>query len=183
VSFAATYFHRNSHDLIDFFNCPIFEGGSPQCVAAVFGGYYANIDEATAHGVELQATWHPATPLTIAGNYTLTDTENRSPGSTSFGNELPRRPRDAANMSVAYRWTQGETATVAARYSGRAFDDLGNTTPLGGYVLVDLRGSYQLSKRLELYGRVEDLTGKRYETAYKYGTPGRVAFIGVRTGF
>lgn len=180
---AATYFHRTSHDLIDFFNCPVFLGGSPQCVAAVFGGYYANIDAATAHGVELQSTWHPAEALTVAGNYTLTATENRSQGSPSFGNQLPRRPRSAANASIAYRWLDAATATVAARYSGRTFDDVANTTPLGGYVLLDLRASYQLRGKLELYGRVENVTGKRYETAYQYGTPGRIAFIGVRSDF
>src|SRR5208283_2242244 len=88
LALAATYFHRDSHDLIDFFNCPVFEGGSLQCKAAVFGGYYANIDEATAHGVELQAKYKPSTALSIAANYTLTDTENLSPGSPNFGNVL-----------------------------------------------------------------------------------------------
>jgi len=135
------------------------------------------------HGVELQATWRPAEALTIAGNYTLTESENRSPGSANFGNELPRRPRDAANASIGYRWPDQLSATVAARYAGRAFDNVANSTVLGGYVLIDMRVSYPVSERLEFYGRVENATARRYETAYQYGTPGRVMFVGMRAGF
>jgi vitamin B12 transporter len=180
---AATYFHRDSHDLIDFFECPVFMGGSPQCVAAVFGGYYANIDEATSHGVELAVTYKPEAALTVTANYTLTDTENRSPGSTNFGKELVRRPHDAANASVNYRWLSRWSGTLAERFVGRTFDDVANTHPLGGYVLTDLRLSCQVSDRLELYGRIDNATAKRYEMAYQYGTAGREGFVGVRASF
>jgi vitamin B12 transporter len=152
-------------------------------VAAVFGGYYANIDEATAHGVELAATFKPDDALGITANYTLTDTENKSPGSANYGNELVRRPQNAANLSVSYRWPSRFSATIAERYVGRAFDDVANKKPLGGYVLTDLRLSYEISDRLEVYGRIDDMTGKHYELAYQYGTPGREEFIGVRASF
>jgi vitamin B12 transporter len=177
----ATYFHRDSRDLIGFFDCPLSGGGPPQCAAAVFGGYYANIDEAKVHGVELQADYRPDSALTLAANYTLTVTENLSPGAD--GNQLPRRPRDAANASASYRFGGSLTATVAARYAGRTFSDVANTTPLGGYVLTDLRLGWQVEQQLELYARIEDATGKRYETAYGYGTPGRVVFAGLRAQF
>ena len=183
LALAAAYFHRNSHDLIDFFNCPIFKGGSPQCQVALFGGYYANIDEATAHGVELAATYRPDDVLSISANYTLTDTENRSPGSANFGNELQRRPRTAANASLSYRWPSRISATLAERYVGRTFDDVANKHPLGGYVLTDLRLSWEQGDRLEVYGRIDNVTGKHYELAYQYGTPGREVFIGVRASF
>jgi vitamin B12 transporter len=179
LTVAATYFHRDSHDLIDFFYCTGIS--SSQCVNAIFGGYYANIDEATVHGVELQATYRPSAALSLAANYTLTDTENRS--QASFGNELPRRPRDAANASVSYRWPSRWNAAISARYVGRSFDDAANTVPLGGYVLADLRLAYQISDRLEIYGRIDNLTGKRYETVYEYGTLGRAGFAGVRANF
>jgi vitamin B12 transporter len=184
ILLAATYFHRDSHDLIDFFECPVFMGGSPQCVAAGFGGYYANIDQATAHGIELQAAYKPTDALSINANYTITDTENQAPGSVYFGDELPRRPRDEGNASVSYRWPSSWTGTIAVHYVGLAFDDVANQQrPLGGYVLTDLRLSWQISERLEMYGRIDDVTGKHYETAYQYGTPGREEFVGVRASF
>lgn len=186
LQLAATYFHRDAHDLIDFFECPALNKGetaSPQCEATGFGGYYANIDQATAHGIELQGAYKPTDALGINANYTVTDTENQSPGSPNFGNELPRRPHNEGNASVSYRWLGNWTGIVAARYVGRTFDDVANQIPLGGYVLTDLRLSWQISERLEAYGRIDDVTGKRYEMAYQYGTPGREEFIGVRASF
>ena len=175
---SAGYFRRYSRDLIEFFDCPSLL----DCPNA-FGGYYANIARAAAHGVELQATASPLDQLTLAANYTLTDTEDKSPGLATYGNELPRRPKDAANVSATYRWTTPLSTNAALRYAGPSFEDTANQIKLGGYVLLDLRVSYALQERLEVYARVENATGKHYETAYQYGQLGRVAYAGVSATF
>jgi vitamin B12 transporter len=175
---SATYFQRYSRDLIEFFNCVSLS----DCLNPS-GGYYANIARASAHGVELQSTWIATDNLTLTGNYTLTDTEDKSPGTATFGNELPRRPKEMANVSAAYRWTLPLTTSVAVRYAGPSYDDAANQIKLGGYVLVDLRAAYAVLDRLEVYARIENLTGKHYETEYQYGTLGRVAYAGVRATF
>ena len=175
---SATYFQRYSRDLIEFFNCPSLT----DCPNS-FGGYYANIARAAAHGVELQSTWRATDNLTLAANYTLTDTEDKSPGSATFGKELPRRPKDMANASAAYRWTAPLTTSVTVRYAGPSYDDSANQIKLGGYVLVDLRVAYAVLDRLEVYARIENITDKHYETEYQYGTLGRVAYGGVRASF
>jgi vitamin B12 transporter len=54
---------------------------------------------------------------------------------------------------------------------------------LGGYTLVDFRASYPVNERFEVYGRMENLTNKVYETIYQYGTWGRTAFGGIRLKF
>jgi vitamin B12 transporter len=51
---------------------------------------------------------------------------------------------------------------------------------LGGYTLLDLRLSYAVTEKFELYARVDNATNKWYETVYQYGTWGRTAFAGVR---
>jgi vitamin B12 transporter len=43
-----------------------------------------------------------------------------------------------------------------------------------------MRVSVSLGERLEVYGRVENLTDARYETVSGYGNAGRNAHIGVR---
>jgi vitamin B12 transporter len=175
---SATYFQRYSRDLIEFFNCPSLD----DCPNS-FGGYYANIARAAAHGVELQSTLRATDHLTLTANYTLTDTEDKSPGSATFGNELPRRPKEMANASAAYRWTPPLTTSVTVRYAGPSYDDPANQIKLGGYVLADLRVAYAVLDRLEVYARVENVTDKHYETEYQYGTLGRVAYGGVRASF
>jgi vitamin B12 transporter len=181
VVLSATYFNRDSRDLIEFFDCTP-QDRSSLCTTDPFG-YYANVARASARGAELQAAVNPSDQLSLSANYTLTDTEDRSPGSATFGNQLPRRPKSTANAMATYRWPSRLSTSVGARYASRSFDDAANTIALGGYVLVDLKISYALGDRLELYGRVDNATGKHYETAYLYGTYGRVGFAGVRATF
>jgi vitamin B12 transporter len=181
VVLSATYFNRDSRDLIEFFDCTT-PSAQPLCATEPFG-YYANVARASARGAELQAAVNPSDQLQLSANYTLTDAQDRSPGSATFGNQLPRRPKSAANAMATYRWPSHLSTSVGARYASRTFDDAANTIALGGYVLVDLRISYALGDRLELYGRVDNATGKHYETAYLYGTYGRVGFAGVRATF
>jgi vitamin B12 transporter len=178
---SASYFQRYSRDLIEFFDCTTPVG----CLHPAALGYYANISRAAAHGVELQGTVDPTERITLAANYTLTETEDQSPGSPTYGQELIRRPKNAANASATYRWSFPLTGNVAVRYAGPSFDDgpYGGRVELGGYVLADLRMSYAIRDRLEVYARVENVAGKHYETIYEYGTPGRIAYAGVRATF
>jgi len=180
VMVSATYFQSTSHSLINFFSCP-FSDVDPRC--SVFGGYYANIGETVAHGVELQSAWHLNTAVTLAANYTYSGTEDRSVGASTYGKVLPRRPQNAANVSVAYQSQSQWSAILAARYSGSSFDDAANSVTLGGYALIDARVSYSIRDHLEIYARIENAAGTHYETAYRYGAPGRAGYIGFRTGF
>ena len=181
LQLSATYFQTNSRDLIEFFDCTTPAG---LCATDPYG-YYANIARALARGVELQGALNATDRLSVAFNYTYTYTADKSPGSPTYDQELLRRPEDAANASVTYRWSSQWSTSAVARYAGPSFDeaDTGGEVKLGGYVLLDLRTSYKLRERLELYARVENTTGKHYETAHEYGTLGRVAYAGVRANF
>jgi vitamin B12 transporter len=180
VTLSATYFHRDSRDLIEFLDCST---PRPRCSLEPYG-FYVNVDRATAHGVELQAAYNVTDALSLTGNYTLTDTQDRSPNSPNFGNELPRRPRSTANAAATYNWpVPGLRTLVNVRYADRSFDDSENQIAMGGYVLIDLKASYAVNERLEVYARVENLADRHYETAYQYGMPGRGAFGGVHVNF
>ena len=176
---SATYFELTSRDLINFFDCTT---PSPLCATEPFG-YYANISRSRAHGVELTGSFAATEQLSIGANYTLTETEDQSPGASTYGNELPRRPADAANATVTYVWPIRLSTALALRYSGPSFDDAANEIKLGGYVLLDFRTSLPITNWLEMYARVENLTDRHYEVAYQYGTLGRSAYIGARATF
>lgn len=176
---SATYFQRTSNDLINFFDCTT---PSPLCATEPFG-YYANIERSQAHGVEVVGSFKATDRLSITANYTWTHTEDRSVGSPTYGNELPRRPAEAANATVTYLWPFRLSTALALRYSGPSFDDAANALRLGGYVLLDFRASFPVSERLEIYGRVENLADRHYEIAYQYGTLGRSAYLGARATF
>jgi vitamin B12 transporter len=176
---SVTYFQRSSRDLINFFDCTT---PSPLCAIEPFG-YYANIARSFARGIEAVGSFKAGERLTFTANYTWTDTQDRSPGSPTYGNELPRRPADAANVAANYAWPFRLSTSLALRYSGPSFDDAANQIRLGGYVLLDVRTAYSLSDHVELYARVENLTDRHYEVAYQYGTLGRSAYAGARATF
>ena len=182
VTLSATYFLTHFKNLIEFEDCP----GSPLCgvVGGPFG-YYVNFDRAKASGVELQASAALTSALALSANYSHIKTEDQTPGSPTYGQQLFQRPEEAANLSLDYTWPHSIKTTVAARYGGPSLDQNFNVFPtatvrLGGYTLLDLRVSYQLTDKLELYARVDNVTNKWYETIYQYGTWGRTAFAGLR---
>lgn len=181
LALGATYFARTSRNLISFVNC---SAGIAICAGGARPfGTYNNTALAKAHGVELDAAYHPDASLTLAANYTLTDVYDRSVGSTTYGKRLARRP--ASVGSVSADWTSPWRLAVGttARFVGHSFDNASNSNRLAGYTLVDLRASFPLTRTIEVYARVENLFDKQYETVLNYGTYGRAAYGGVRVKF
>ncbi len=175
VVVGATYFRLASHQLINFADCT--DPKNPLCPARPFG-FYDNVARALSQGVELQGSAALAPGLTVSGNYTYTDAQDRS-----TGKDLARRPRHTANATVSYQWPIKLSTAVAIRYASRSFDDAANTVALHGYTLVDLRASFPVTEKIEIYGRIENLFDEHYEVALHYGTLGRGAFVGVRARF
>ncbi|WP_037488791.1 TonB-dependent receptor plug domain-containing protein [Sphingomonas phyllosphaerae] len=181
-----TYFERRSRDQIVYTGC---NPGTTDPLCFVPGstteqrfGYYQNVARAFARGVEAVARAQVGEHLSLDGNYSWVLSEDRSPGRT-FGNWLPRRPRDTANVAATYTFAESGSLGVAARFAGKSFDNASNATRLNGYTLVDLRGELPLSPTVRLFARVENLFDERYETIARYGTLGRSVYAGLRGRF
>jgi vitamin B12 transporter len=177
------YFGRSTSQLVNFVSCYSVPADFGLCPSHPFGGYYDNIGKAYADGVEVHGAWRPVNAFAIVANYTHVRSEDRSTGSPTYGKQLARRPRDSGDISANYTWTNGATTDLALRLVGDSFDDGANLTPLKAFAVLDLRASYPIRNRIELYGRIENLTDAHYETAYLYGNPGRVGYVGVRARF
>ena len=158
--FAVTAFRRDSTDLIDY----------------VFPAGYFNVGRTRAQGFELEGAVTIEDSLTVSGAYTYLDASNRLTGA-----ELARRPRHSLSVSVDWGApVAGIRLGADFRLVGERFDDAGNFTPLDSYGLVTLRAAVPIGDKVELYGRVENVTDQRYETASGYGSYGRSAYGGVR---
>ena len=182
---SVTHFDTRFTNLIDFDDCP----GSPLCAEpGKAQGYYANLGKARSSGEELQASLKLPDNFSLLANYTRVRTIDQTPGSATYGLPAYNRPGSAANLTAGYTWPFKLSTSVAVRYSGSSLSENFNVYPaanlaLGGYALVDIRASYSFNEHLEAYGRVDNLTDKRYETIYQNGTWGRTAFGGVRMKF
>jgi len=179
VTLAATYFDRRTRNQIAFVSC--FGSSAPLCLTRP-NGTYDNIARTRANGVEIAASARPLAGLELSGQYSRIDTRNRSLGA-NFGRRLARRPADSASLSADYRSSIGLSGGITATLVGDSFDDAANRTRLDDYLLIDIRAAYALTDRIELYGRIENLAGDRYETIFGYGTYPRSAYAGVRARF
>jgi len=66
------------------------------------------------------------------------------------------------------------------RLSGNREDRVqGTPVRLGGYGVLDLTAAYAVSPRVKVFGRIENVSGSDYETAFGYRQAGRGAFVGV----
>lgn len=177
VEASATYFRRNSRDLITFVSCPAplsgFCAGRP-------GGTYDNIARTRSQGVEAALLLRPVETLMVSASYTYLDAKNRSSGTANFGRDLARRPGDTITVNADYHWPFGLKTGVTITAIGDSFDNASNARRLDGYVVTDLRAAFRIGAYLEVYGRVENAFNARYQTIYQYGQPGRGAFGGIR---
>ncbi len=181
IEVGATYFERRTRNLIVFNSCFGTPAGvDPLCDShPVSQGYYQNINRSKAQGIELIGSVKPVEGLSIDGNYSWTKSVDRTAGAT-FGNWLPRRPRQQANGSISYQWPFGLVTGAAVRHDGHSFDTASNATRLDGYTLVDLRVEMPLLKRFTVFARAENVGNVHYETSYSYGSLGRSIYAGIR---
>lgn len=176
--FAVSMFRRDSEDQIDFVSC--FGVASDICIGRPFGTY-DNTGLARAQGIEVEGGISVSETLSARATYAFIDTENRTRGSANAGNELARRPRHAATISADYAAQEyGLTFGADMRLVSGSFDNAGNTVRLDGYGVLDLRAAFQLTDKLQVFGRVENVWDEQYQTAAGYGTTARGVFVGVR---
>jgi vitamin B12 transporter len=128
-----------------------------------------NIGRARTRGLELAYSGRIGDTGVQAG---LT---RQDPVDLDADTQLQRRARTLAHVGLtrdAGPWQFGGTA----RASG-ARQDGGHA--LGGYAVLDLTASYRVSPQLKVFGRVENLLDRPYETVFGYRQAGRGAFLGV----
>jgi len=169
-----TYFERDATNQIDFVSC--FGSTLAPCqVANPPFGTYDNIDLTSANGWEIGLVIQPVSGLDLALNYTQIDAID-----DTNGLRLARRAEDTVSLVADYETASGFGIGTTILVVGDSFDDVGNTRPLDGYVVADIRASYEITEQFEVFGRIENVTNEQYETIFQYGVPGRAVFGGVR---
>lgn len=177
LTLSATYFERDSEDLILFISCPLPRTGI--CTNRP-SGTYDNIGLATARGAEFAVTLKPVDALQVQFSHGYVDTRNRTAGSANFDRRLPRRPKNSSSLLVDYSWSFGLETGFTVTNVSEAFDNASNSTRLPGYVLADLRAMMPIGQNLELTARIENLFDEQYETVLRFGQMPRAGYLGVR---
>lgn len=132
-----------------------------------------NIDEAVTRGAEISARWQASDAWTVNGNYTYTDSEQKS--GSSQGLPLTDTPTHMLNASVNWQasdrlslWLRGEHRSERYRGVGAARVALGDYKP---YELFHLGGAFEINDRVTLNAVVYNLLDKDFVSLIPYGTP------------
>jgi vitamin B12 transporter len=118
--------------------------------------------------------------LDLLFNYTYTDTENLgTPQATRF----PKWPRNQWSAILSYQPIEGLRANLEGRYVGQRFNNVGNLDSIPSFLVWNFSASYDVTKQIQAYMRLDNIFNERYEEVLFFGTPIRSIFGGVRMNF
>ena len=150
--------------------------------SAVYPGTWRNVDQSWARGAEASAIFRVTSSLAMRGAYTkhyTKITQSNTPG--QIGEELLRRPRNSGSVSMELtpkRWT----LIAGGRFVGERQDAdyvFGvNRNP--GYQYVFVNASYQATRNLAPFVRIQNALDQQYQEALGYSALSRTATGGLR---
>jgi len=129
-----------------------------------------NVNRATLEGVTLSAE-HDIGATTLRGSADFSNPED-----DKTGNQLARRAKQVFRFGADHRFGAFKVGTEVL-VSGKRYDDAANTTRLGGYTLLNLLASYDITNRLQAQVRWNNVLDRDYTLANGYYTPGSNVFF------
>lgn len=173
ASFSAVAYRNSVNNLITFVSAP----GPCAAGSGAFPGCYSNTARAQYSGVTLAGSYRVDSsfgPLDLRGSLDL-----QNPRDLDTGKLLARRSRQHAVLAADWRvgtWLLG----AEAQLQGQRFSNAGETLPLAGYGVLNLNASTRLSKDWTILVRLDNATGKVYESVSTYATAGRSLFVAAK---
>ncbi|WGK63180.1 TonB-dependent receptor [Halopseudomonas sp. SMJS2] len=168
----ATVFHNEFKDKISDGN-DIVVSGHPTIPDGTYS-QLTNIGEAETQGLELAASWMFAPRWTLSGNYTYSDSEQKS--GPDKGERINNTPEHLLNAKLNWAATErlslwvrgeyrGERTRFTQRYENLNADDQAIERQVGdmdAYELFHLGGSYRASDNVTLTATIYNLFDKDF---------------------
>lgn len=125
-----------------------------------------NIDEVVIRGVEVAGRWRILETLGLRGNYTYTDSEQKS--GAEIGRPLGNSARHMANASLDWRATDRLNLLLTGEARSDRYRGLhaitGEELFYKSYTVLNLGGSYELTRWLTVNARVNNLLDEDFTT-------------------
>jgi iron complex outermembrane receptor protein len=151
-------------------------------------GFFANVPQTRRRGLELgvdaivgrwrigadyalvDATFDSSTPLF---NPVANPLDPAQPATIAVdaGDRLPGVPRHLFRLNADWDATARLALGVNVQYASEQWlrgDESNDTRPLGGYTVVNLRGSYALGERVRLFAKLDNAFDRDYATLGAY---------------
>ena len=177
ANFELTYFDNRFRDQIAFTFDPVTFGAVRLADGSLTN--FINLERASARGVEVAARARPHVNVQIGASYTFLRSrlERADEFNREVGLPLLRRPRHSGSFDVTWREDRFDLAVdgslVGRRrdldpISGARFDQANQAIYNDGYSLLNLAGTYHLTRRLAAFARIENLLNQKYEEVYGF---------------
>jgi outer membrane receptor protein involved in Fe transport len=124
-----------------------------------------NLGRTRSRGVEFEADAHLSRTVTVSGGYQFADaTVLKFPANMALeGLLIPQTPRHQLTFQARYDNPSVVTVSLQGRAVGAQFDDDQNQLKLDRFFTLDLFASRRLSRNVELFAAIENLTDERYD--------------------
>ena len=132
---------------------------------------YLNIARTRTTGVEAEVNASLPGGFWVQGAYAYADARDATTHAL-----LLRVPLNTGSAGLGWSGPRADI-TASLRAQSRAADVYGEIRP---FAVVDLAGSYAITRNLRLTARIENLFDTHYQQAFGYGEPGFGAFVGIR---
>lgn len=175
-SFNATWFRNDFKDKISSQPCGAATGvtcastGDYQALGYATSSKSVNIDEAEINGVELAGRWQIVDRWALRGNYTYTDSEQKS--GASKGQPLTNSAKHMLNTTLDWQTTPDFNVFLTMEARAKRYRDQDPVTKSARYYkdyeIFHLGASYRISKHLTINGRINNLLDKDF-TTYDFG--------------
>jgi outer membrane receptor for ferrienterochelin and colicins len=136
-------------------------------------GQSVNIDEAETQGLEITARWRFADDWSLQGNYTFTESEQKS--GSAAGQPLTDTPEHMVNANLRWTATDRLTAWVRGEYRSERYRGEGAAQVAHGdykaYELIHIGGSYDVNDRVTVNATIYNLFDKDFVRLLPFGTP------------
>ena len=160
-----TLFQNEIDNLISFVDPDGFAGPIP--------GRNENIDETRTRGIDLGYAFR------MNGYEIDAGIVYQDPKDLTTGKQLPRRAKEKATLAGRY---VGSDYSLSAEviYSGERPDSAYSDVILDSYTLLNLSGTKNIAKRINLGIRFENITDEDYQLADGFNTAGRSVYFDIR---
>jgi vitamin B12 transporter len=180
VTLSAGYFYTRYRNLIVSVFDPV------GCGFTLFGFCAQNVGLSRAEGVEASAkfklvrdqSWIKSLDLQI--QYTHTSTTNLG---NNQNTRLPKWPLNQWSAILSYQPIERLRANLEGRFVGQRFNDVSNDQSLPSFYVWNVSATYDVTNKVQLYMRADNLFNRKYEEVLFFGTPIRSIFGGVRVNF
>lgn len=171
VVMGSTYFNQEIKNLLE----TKFTGSNSTVI---------NLARADIFGFESFISASVTPTVTVRLDHTFTRAENKA-----TGGDLRRRPKQKLSADVRYQASDRLSVVGGMRFNGPGKDVSGN--PLassqeinkGSHTLVNVSANYDVNDDASLFGRINNLLNRKYETADGLAGSSRAVVVGARLRF